>query len=310
MRVTSTTYSNLVINSSQNAQQQLAALQQQISSGDSVQFASDNPLVFQQASQTQTSLAQLNAYTSAAATATTQTSANNAAMTSLHTVVAQASELATGVTGTMSTSDIQNVGTEMNALLTQITSIANQTDSNGNYLFGGTSNQAPISTTTGTYNTATNGDTTSIDVQQGNSIQTGIVAGRPGSPPVDGFLYDSTTGVDVVGAIKQAVTDLNSGNVTALQSTDLPALNKALDLVSSYVGSTAATMSAVQNASNALSSETTAQTNTLNSLTQTNLPTATLQLQQIQTQYQAALEAGSRILNLSILNYIGSVSTS
>jgi flagellar hook-associated protein 3 FlgL len=310
MRVTSSTYSNLVINSSQNAQQQLAALQQQISSGDSVQFASDNPLVFQQASQTQTSLAQLNAYTSAAATATTQTSANNAAMTSLHTVVAQASELATGVTGTMSTSDIQNVGTEMNALLTQITSIANQTDSNGNYLFGGTSNQAPISTTTGTYNTATNGDTTSIDVQQGNSIQTGIVAGRPGSPPVDGFLYDSTTGVDVVGAIKQAVTDLNSGNVTALQSTDLPALNKALDLVSSYVGSTAATMSAVQNASNALSSETTAQTNTLNSLTQTNLPTATLQLQQIQTQYQAALEAGSRILNLSILNYIGSVSTS
>jgi flagellar hook-associated protein 3 FlgL len=309
MRVTSTTYSNLVINSSQNAQQQLAALQQQISSGDSVQFASDNPLVFQQASQTQTSLAQLNAYTSAAATATTQTSANNSAMTSLHTVVAQASELATGVTGTMSTSDIQNVGTEMNALLTQITSIANQTDSNGNYLFGGTSNQAPINTTTGTYNTATNGEATSIDVQQGNSIQTGIVAGRPGSPPVDGFLYDSTTGVDVVGAIKQAVTDLNSGNVTALQSTDLPALNKALDLVSSYVGSTAASMSAVQNASNALSSETTAQTNTLNSLTQTNLPTATLQLQQIQTQYQAALEAGSRILNLSILNYIGAVST-
>jgi flagellar hook-associated protein 3 FlgL len=309
MRVTSTTYSNLVINSSQNAQQQLAALQQQISSGDSVQFASDNPLVFQQASQTQTSLAQLNAYTSAAATATTQTSANNSAMTSLHTVVAQASELATGVTGTMSTSDIQNVGTEMNALLTQITSIANQTDSNGNYSFGGTSNQAPISTTTGTYNTATNGEATSIDVQQGNSIQTGIVAGRPGSPPVDGFLYDSTTGVDVVGAIKQAVTDLNSGNVTALQSTDLPALNKALDLVSSYVGSTAASMSAVQNASNALSSETTAQTNTLNSLTQTNLPTATLQLQQIQTQYQAALEAGSRILNLSILNYIGAVST-
>jgi hypothetical protein len=33
-------------------------------------------------------------------------------------------------------------------------------------------------------------------------------------------------------------------------------------------------------------------------------------LQQVQTQYQASLEAGSRLLNLSILNYLGSVGTS
>jgi flagellar hook-associated protein 3 FlgL len=307
MRITSTTYSSLIQGRSQSEQQQLATLQAEISSGDSVQYASDNPLVFQQASQTQASLAQLSAYTSAAATATTKTSQNNSAMTSLHTVVAQASELATSVSGTMSTSDMQNIGTEMSALLTQITSIANQTDANGDYIFGGTSNQPPISTSTGSYNSATNGETTSIDVQQGNSVQTGIVAGRSGSPPVDGFLYDSATGVDVLGAIKQTVTDLNAGNATAVQSTDLPALNKALDLVSSYVGSTAANMSAVSTATDALQSQTVAQTDTLNSLTQTNLPNATLQLQQIQTQYQASLEAGSRILGLSFLNYMGSI---
>ena len=69
-------------------------------------------------------------------------------------------------------------------------------------------------------------------------------------------------------------------------------------------------MSAVQTATNSLSSQTTAMSTQLNDLTQTNLPDATLQLQQIQTQYQAALEAGSRVLNLSILNYIGSVGTS
>jgi hypothetical protein len=63
----------------------------------------------------------------------------------------------------------------------------------------------------------------------------------------------------------------------------------------------------VQTASNSIQQQITAQTNQLNSLTQTNLPDATLQLQQIQTQYQAALEAGSRILSLSMLNYMSSI---
>jgi flagellar hook-associated protein 3 FlgL len=306
MRVTSNTYTNLVINSSQSAQQQLAVLQQQIATGDSVQFASDNPLAYQQASQTQTSLAQLNAYSAAASQATTVTSQNNQAMTSLHQIVAQASEYATTVTSNMSPSAMKNIGAEMNALMGQLTSVVNQS-SNGIYLFGGTSNQPPINTATQTYNSATNGQGTTIDVQQGNSVQTGIVAGRSGTPPVNGFLYDSTSGVDVLGALTQAISDLNSGNASAVQTTDLTALNKALDHVSLYVGSTAASMSAVQTASQTLQQQITSQHNQLNNLTQTNLPDATVQLQQIQTQYQASLQAGTRIMSLSILNFISAV---
>jgi flagellar hook-associated protein 3 FlgL len=309
MRVTSNTYTNLIVNSSQNEQSQLATLQQQISTGDSVQFASDNPLAYQQASQTQTSLAELNAYTAAAAQATDLTSQNNSAMTSLHQIVAQASELATSVTSNMSASQLSAIGTQMTALVSQLTSIANQQSANGTYLFGGTSNQPPI-TPAGAYNSATNGDETSIEVQPGNSVQTGIVAGRSGTPPVDGFLYNASTGVDVLGALTQTAADLTSGNATAVQGTDLTSLNNALDLVSQYVGSTASNMSAVQTASQTLAQQTTSQDNQLNALTQTNLPNATLQLQQIQTQYQASLEAGSRILGLSILNYISAVPTS
>jgi len=309
MRVTSNTYSTLILNSSQNEQSQLATIQQQISTGQSVQFASDDPLSYQEAAQTQTSLAQLNTYSTAANEASALTTSNNSAMTSLHQLIAQASELATSVTSNESASSLADIGTEMSSLVSQITSIANQQSANGNYLFGGTSNQPPI-TSTGAYNTATNGNETSIDVQPGNAVQTGIVAGRPGSPAVSGFLYDATTGVDVLGAINQTISDLNSGNGTAVQSTDLPALNNALNLVSQYVGSTAASMSAVQTASTSLQQQITAQGDQLNSLTQTNLPDATLQLQQIQTQYQASLEAGSRILGLSILNYISAVPTS
>jgi flagellar hook-associated protein 3 FlgL len=308
MRVTSTTYPNLIINSSQSSQQQLAELQQEISTGDSVQFASDNPLSYQLAAQDQSTISQLNAFSSAASQATTLTSQNNQAMTTLHQLVAQAGEYATSVTTNMSSSDMQNLGTEMSALLSQITTVANQTY-NGNYLFGGTSNQAPI-TSSGAYNSATNGQGQSIEVAQGNSVQTGIVAGRPGSPAVDGFLYDSSSGVDVLGSIQQTIADLNSGNVSAVQTTDMPALDNALNLVSKYVGSTAANMAAVSTASQTITQQLSSQNNQLNTLTQTNLPNVTVQLQQIQNQYEASLEAGSRILSLSLMNYIGSVPTS
>ena len=79
---------------------------------------------------------------------------------------------------------------------------------------------------------------------------------------------------------------------------------RALDHISLYVGSTAANMSAVDTASQMNQQQINSSNNQLNSLIQTNLPNATVQLQQIQMQYQASLSAGSRILNLSILNYL------
>ena len=308
MRITSNTYPSLLISSSQLAQQQLAALQQQISTGESVQLPSDNPLVYAQATQEQTSLAELQTYSNAATEANALTSQNNSAMTNLHQIVAQASELATSVTSNMSTTQLKNLGTEVSALVNQLTSVVNQKSANGTYLFGGTSNQPPI-TSTGAYNTATNGDTRTIEVQPGNAVQTGIAAGRPGTPPVDGFLYDSSSGVDVLGALNQTVTDLNSGNASAVQGTDLTSLNNALNLVSQYVGSTAASMSAVETATTSNQQQITSQSNQLNALTQTNLPNAEIQLQQIQNQYQASLSSGSRLMSLSILNYISSVPT-
>jgi flagellin-like hook-associated protein FlgL len=306
MRVTSSTYTNLLISSSQSSQQALAVLQQQISSGDSIQFASDNPVEYQQAAQTQTSLAQLNAYSNAATEANSLTSQNNSAMTNLHQLMAQATEDVASITSNTPASGLQDIATELSSLVTSLTSIANQKSSTGTYLFGGTSNQAPI-TSAGTYNTGANGTTTTIDVQPGNSVQTSIVAGQPGPPAVDGFLYDSSSGVDILGSLNQTIADLNAGNSSAVMSTDAPALNKGLDHISLFVGSTAAAMSAVQTASTAVQQQMTSESNQLNALTQTNLPDATLQLQQIQTQYQASLEAGSRILGLSMLNYMSSI---
>ena len=113
----------------------------------------------------------------------------------------------------------------------------------------------------------------------------------------------------MLAALVNARNDLNSGNVTAVQGADTTAVNNALNLVSSYVGSTAASMSAVSTATTQLGQQTASESDTVNNLVQTNLPTASVQLQQVENQYQAALEAGTRVMNLSILNYNGDVST-
>jgi flagellar hook-associated protein 3 FlgL len=310
MRVVSNSYTNLVLSSSQTEQQQLALLQNQISTGNAIQNPSDNPGIYSQAAQDQATLSQLDNYTQAAATATTATAQNNTAMTSLHQIVAQAGEYLASVTSNMTSSQMQNLGTQMSDLVDEMTSIVNQKGSDGNYLFGGTTNKAPINATTGDYNTGTNGATSSIEVEAGTPVQTSIAAGNAGPPAVDGFMYDSGTGTDVLAALTQAVSDLNSGNTTAVMGTDVTAVNNALNLVSSYVGSTAASMSAVSLATTRLSAQSTTESNTLNNLVQTNLPAASVQLQQLENQYQASLEAGTRVMNLSILNYIGNVTTS
>ena len=310
MRIDSNALTQWVVSGSQSSQIQLAQLEQDLSTGNDVTQASDNPLAYSQASQTQASLSQLNAYSNAISTATTSTSANNSAMTSIYNAVSQASENATSVASDTSTANMQDYATEISSLLTQVISTANQKDVNGNSMFGGTNNQAPLSST-GTFNASANGTVNSTSLAPGNLVQTSIVTGNPnGSPPTDGFLYDSGTGVNVISALQQTISDLNAGNATAVQTTDVPALNKALDLVSSYVGSTAASMSAVSTAKTQNASQVASEGNNLNSLTQTNVATASVQLQQIQNQYEATLEAGSRILGLSILNYLGSTSTS
>lgn len=309
MRITSNTYTDLVLNSSQSAQQRLAVLQQQISSGSTVETPSDGPVVYGEAAQTQNQLARLSSYTQAAQTATTMTAQNNQAMTSVHQIVAQAGEYLASINTSMTSSQLQDLGTEMGSLITQLTSVVNQKSSDGTYLFGGTSNQPPI-TSAGAYNAATNGDETTITVQPGNPVTVGIAAGRSGSPAVNGFLYDSTSGTDVLAALTQAQADLKSGNTTALLGADTTAVSNALNLVSTYVGSTAANMAAAQTATTSLQQQTTSTENTLNNLTQTNLPNASIQLQQLEMQYQATLASGTRIMNLSILNYIGNVSTS
>jgi flagellar hook-associated protein 3 FlgL len=309
MRVTSNTYTDLVINSSNASQAKLAQLQTEISTGNSIQNPSDDPELYSTAAADQSQLNELNNYTTAAQTATSMTAANNTAMSSLHSIVAQAGEYLASVTSNMSSSDLQNVGTQMNDLISQLVSTVNQKDSSGNYLFGGTANAAPINASTDTYNTASNGDTTTIDVEQGNPVQVSVAAGNNGTPPSSGFLYDASSGTDVLAALVQARNDLNSGNVTAVQGPDTTAVNNALNLLSSYVGSTAASMSAVSTATAQLNQQTTSESTEINSLVQTNLPTASVQLQQVEMQYQAALEAGTRVMNLSILNYIGNVTS-
>jgi flagellin-like hook-associated protein FlgL len=304
MRIDSQALTQWVVSGSQASQIQLASLEQDLSTGNDVTQASDNPLAYSQASTTQSSLSQLNAYSNAIATAGTTTAANNSAMTSIYNLVAQAGENATSVATDTSSANMADFATEISSLLSQVIGAANQKDVNGNYMFGGTNNQAPLSST-GTFNASANGTVNSTLLAPGNSLQTSIVAGNPsGSPATDGFLYDSASGVNVIATLQQTISDLNSGNATAVQTTDVPALNKALDLISNYVGSTAASMSAVTTAKTQNASQVATEGNTLNSLTQTNVATASVQLQQIQNQYEATLEAGSRVLGLSILNYL------
>ena len=227
-------------------------------------------------------------------------------MTSLHQLVAQASELATSVTSNMSASDLQAVGTEMNALVSQLTSIVNQKTANGNYLFGGTANQPPI-TSAGTYNSATNGDDTTIEVAAGQS-RADQHRGRP-LRVAPGRRLSLRFNLGSRRARRPATDHHRSQRRQCLRRADRPICPRSTKPSTTSPHMSEAPPPACPPSRPPApdsSSRSPRENNQFNALTQTNLPNATVQLQQIQMQYQATLEAGTRILGLSILNYIAS----
>ncbi|MDE1181225.1 flagellar hook-associated protein FlgL [Paraburkholderia sp.] len=138
MRISSQQYYTMNVSAMSDQQAQLSQLYQQISSGVSLATPSDNPLGAAQAVQLSAVGTSLSQYTSNQSTAltslqqedTTLTSVNNV-MQNIHTLVLRAGD------GSLNDGDRGSIATELTSLRSQLVTLANSTDSAGNYIFAG-----------------------------------------------------------------------------------------------------------------------------------------------------------------------------
>jgi flagellar hook-associated protein 3 FlgL len=232
---------------------------------------------------------------------------------SLQSVTSQAGEIATSAgSGTQTAADLQTSSSQVNDLLNQVVSMANTKDpTTGQYLFGGTASGQPPYTVT----KDASGDITGVTYQGNSSVnQTEISAGVnvtvdiPGSNTsgtgVRGLFTDSQSGADIMNHLIALRDDLSSGKTASVTSTDSNNIQDDENNVTYQVANNGVVQTHLDTAATLATNNTTSLNATISSSSSANMVQTMVQLTSAQNAYQAALESGVKVMQLSILNYI------
>jgi len=138
MRISSSQYFTMNVESMSNQQASLANMYSQISSGKALQTAADNPLGAAQAVALTAQASNLAQYTTNQSSALTSLQQEDATLSSVTTVMQSIQSLVVNAgNGTLNDSDRSALATQLQGYRSTLMTLANTTDSNGNYIFAG-----------------------------------------------------------------------------------------------------------------------------------------------------------------------------
>jgi flagellar hook-associated protein 3 FlgL len=311
MQVSTTSFTSNFLYQLSQLESQQATLQNEATTGLQVSLPEDNPAVMDQVlnlqsedsanTQYQNNISQL------------QASANTASDTlnSLQSLVEQAGEIATQAGGITSSTQLSTYATQVGQLIQEALQLANTRDANGNYIFGGTNTANPPFAAT----TDSSGNVTSVTYSGNTSVASSEIApgltvtaqslgeNNTGSGP-DGVFADSRTGANIFSDLISLQQNLASGNTSAITSTVSPALTKDEDNVVSQISGNAVLQSTLEAAGNVATQKGTNLATQMSNDTNADLAQTLTKLDQTQTAYQAALESGAMIMQLSLMNFL------
>ena len=285
----------------QQSQSSLNTALQEVSTGKSVNQPSDNPAAAAQMVGNTVETANVDQYSQNVSGVLSMVQTADSALSSVVSSLTQAVSLGTeGANGTNNSSDQQAIAQQVQGILSSVISQANSTY-NGSYLFGGTaSSAAPFSadssSSTGyTYNG--NSDTNSVAIGDNATVQANV----PGSQI---FLNSSGS---VIGALSSLVSALKSGNTSDIE-TATNAVSTAMSVVSQQRETYSNSESQLNSQETYLQQETVTLSSQQTSLVGVDEAQAATLLAQAETDNTAALAAASKVLPLSLINYLATPS--
>lgn len=297
MRITNTMVTNGIVAELQQLESQQSSLQTEISSGLAVTQPSDSPATYGEVIEEEGQTQALSQYDSNATQALDVAQASYSGLSSLTQIYDRATQLATLGTGTLGSSANQGYADELNQLIQQAVTTANS-QFNGDYLYGGTAVSSPPFTT----QTDANGNITSV-TYAGNSSQTSIPISSTSSIAAT---TDGTTNAGIATLINDMISvrdALNNNDSTAL-GTAATALNNDETTLSTASAENGAIQLRIQSTQTQQQANTTELSTLISNQTAADLPTSITQLSQTQLAYQAALETASKVMQLSLTQYL------
>jgi flagellar hook-associated protein 3 FlgL len=285
MRVDPNYVTNLVgsLDQTQATEQQLTA---ELSSGVSINSLSQNPVASGENVLLLNQIQQDDSFTQSSNLVTGQLQVADSTLGSVVSQLTQAISLATSANnGTMNSSDVQSISSQISGILDEVQSLAN-TNYQGQYIFaGGQTSTTPFTTSAATSPAVTtyNGDedVNYLQSPNGQKIQLNV----PGDQ-----IFAASGSNSVFGALNNLVADYASGTVNTAQSvSDTEALSTALNYVSQQRVTIDNSITQITAASDTVTSEQTQLTAAQTNLMQADVAQVSTQLSLSETQ-QTALE--------------------
>jgi flagellar hook-associated protein 3 FlgL len=294
MRISTTGMSERLLVQLQQAQRRLAHEQERVATGRRLNRPSDDAFGTARLLEVQTRIDNNEQYLRNIAVANTDYAATEAALTSLHDVLARASELAVqAASDNLTATDRSNIGLEVAQLLNQAIDVGN-TRHAGRYLFAG------HQTSTVTFTEDVPGNPTVITYNgDAGVIQREVAQGERVTVNITG----TTVWPGVFSTLIQFRDDLMSNNFPGIQNasaTIATQIEGELNL-RSQLGAKARR---VELAEFQLEDEAAMLNIVKSDMQDIDLSDAIVKLQIQETAYEAALGVTGRTLNLSLLNFL------
>jgi flagellar hook-associated protein 3 FlgL len=225
MRISSSQYFSMNVETMSDQQAQLSQLYQEISSGTSLSTPADNPLGAAQAVQLSATATALSQYTTNQNSALSSLQAEDSTLGSVLTTLQSINTLGLSVgSGVLNDTNRTAIATQLTSLRDQLMTYANATDGAGNSLFSGFQNTTQAFTTNASGAVVYSGDTGSrtVQVTDSNQVATGdngasvfMSVGSTNAQPIAAG-NSANTGTGVIGSV--TVNDpTNAGNADSYQ---------------------------------------------------------------------------------------------
>ena len=312
MRVPTTTYTDAFVSELNTLRSRQSALQNQATTGLRVSSASDDPAAMQNALSLMADKSTAQQHGANVTALQDRTTQIYNVLQSLQKISSQAGELAVAVTNVLTPEAKSPLIKQLNGLIEQALSAANTKDSlTGAGIFGGTSGSAaPFTATYDSSGNVTavsyagNDAVNAVEIGQGATVAVDVPGANTSGSGARGVFTDSRSGADFFANLIKLRDDIVAGNSAAIPTTDAAALQKDSDNIIFHVGSLGAQQTRLDLAATTLQNRMSALDKNISDATSADLVQTIVQLNQAQNSYQAALQSGSKIMQLSILNYI------
>ena len=294
-RITQSMTSRLVLSDIQSVAEKLAKTQQKIASGKELTVPSDDPYRASRALQLRSELSEQQQYSRNVTEARSWQSVTDTALTAVNKYVLRARELVVrAASDTLGAEDRAAIAKEIDQLAAAVKAEGN-TQYAGRYVFSGTrTDTAPYSDADDLYYGSVAPSPVRREIGPGVQVTVNVVGSD--------VIGDATTGI--LGALRQVSADLTANNTAGLQTTDLQAIDAAHADLLNQQAVVGALSNRLESAGGRLAELEEATTKLLSETEDADMAKTLVDFSMQQSVYQAALQAGARLIQPSLLDFL------